>query len=817
MNRRTSLIMATLIVAIVVAAVGSFMFSFKTPTKGTYIEVSPAGIAVESGNGVSFVAALFSGGTELMGMTISWSVTQGHLNATSGTTVTFTAPNVTASTTVNVTASFAGQGAFQPNSTTVAVTVTPVEATTTTLEISPSAFEVNCGGTIALNVTLLGASNSTLTGKTIMWSISPSGAGNLSSATGASVTYTAPDVTGNTTVTIVASFGGDGQYAASSDSVRGTICATGQPSKQLTLVVVTPSNFSIQSNETQVLNAILTDGSGNVLKGKTVTWSISPSGTGSLSSGSGSSVNYTAPAVAGNTTVTIVAEFGGDDQYAASSASAQGTVTPHVGVRMVTFLRIEPTEFSMYSNGTQVFSATLTDASGNVLVGKTITWKLVFGCPTCGYGVGGGDLNSSVGTTVTYHAISVITTFILDVQASFAGDYYYQGSQNASVGSVNPQAGTKGSTSLKISPSSFAIPSNGTVVLNATLTDALGNYPEGKTITWSVSPSGAGSLSSATGTDVTYTAPSVSANTTVTITASFAGDDFYLGSNGSVTGTIMPVVAASNLYVVTFTSAQMTNVKFQGPVVVGGQIVTNITCDHADLSDFTLNHLGLNASAMNASSVELDVTYFSAFSLDSGSAVTMVGGQAEALGPLASARYANGIIYLVRMAGSEMNLTQMVAVGEDSSGSEPYIPSILSAQSAGLMGVTGITGPVNYTDAAVRVSNITVAAVTMAPFSFVHPVSYTLDRSSRTCSYENRWVLNSTGATATDLTVYTIYLKAIVHDIYLVTATGSDDITGMIPHSFYGNCALLVTSLQEHTVYFSAAELTLDSVTLSVV
>jgi len=90
---------------------------------------------------------------------------------------------------------------------------------------------------------------------------------------------------------------------------------------------------------------------------------------------------------------------------------------------------------------------------------------------------------------------------------------------------------------LSISLSSFTISSGKSTPFTATLVDTNGNPLAKKTIIWNAS---AGSLSAINGTTnsygqvtVTYTAPTVDVSTSVTITASFAGDAYY--SSGSAT------------------------------------------------------------------------------------------------------------------------------------------------------------------------------------------------------------------------------------------------------------------------------------------
>ena len=123
--------------------------------------------------------------------------------------------------------------------------------------------------------------------------------------------------------------------------------------------------------------------------------------------------------------------------------------------------------------------------------------------------------------------------------------YYFYASDGTS--SVRfPSSGTlsgptviKTPTTLSLVPSSFSVTAGGTQTLVAQLS-AGGTPLPGKTISWSAT---AGSLSATSSTTdssgratVVFTAPSYT--TTVTITASFAGDDQYEGSHASSSGSV---------------------------------------------------------------------------------------------------------------------------------------------------------------------------------------------------------------------------------------------------------------------------------------
>jgi len=105
------------------------------------------------------------------------------------------------------------------------------------------------------------------------------------------------------------------------------------------------------------------------------------------------------------------------------------------------------------------------------------------------------------------------------------------------------------STTIAISPGSFTLDSGQGTTLTATLTSD-GTPLAGKTINWAKD---AGNLSAASGTtdssgqvSITYTAPTVSTQTEVTVAASFEGDDQYQSSSGYSTGMVTAATDTDN-------------------------------------------------------------------------------------------------------------------------------------------------------------------------------------------------------------------------------------------------------------------------------
>ncbi|MEW5995252.1 MAG: hypothetical protein AB1744_12795, partial [Candidatus Zixiibacteriota bacterium] len=174
-----------------------------------------------------------------------------------------------------------------------------------------------------------------------------------------------------------------------------------------------------------------------------------------------------------------------------------------------------------------------------------------------------------------------------------------------------------------ISPTSFTLRPGGSRTLTATLTSD-GVPVAGKTITWAKT---AGSLSATSGaTDssgrvsVTYTAPS--SETTVTITASFAGDDLHKADSGISSGTIAKASTALTITPPAFTlqpgssttlTAMLTS---DGAPLAGKALAWNATSGSVAPSSGTTNSLGQAAVTYTAPSSEGSVAITASFAGD---------------------------------------------------------------------------------------------------------------------------------------------------------------------------------------------------------
>ncbi len=122
-------------------------------------------------------------------------------------------------------------------------------------------------------------------------------------------------------------------------------------------ITVAPTTASVAINGQQTFTATALDSSGNSVSGVTFTWASSASNVATINS-SGVATGV----AAGSTQITAAAN-------SVTSSAATLTVAP-----TVSSVSISPTSATVPVGGTQVFTATAKDASGNVITGVTFTW-----------------------------------------------------------------------------------------------------------------------------------------------------------------------------------------------------------------------------------------------------------------------------------------------------------------------------------------------------------------------------------------------------------------------------------------------------------
>jgi trimeric autotransporter adhesin len=211
----------------------------------------------------------------------------------------------------------------------------------------------------------------------------------------------------------------------------------------VTRVDMNPTSASVLVGKTSTLTATPKDVDGATVTGKSVAWSSSNTNVATVSSG----------VVTGVTpgTADIVAAVG----------SVQGKVTVTVMAPVAT-VEISPASPTIVIGGTSQLTATLKDASGNVLTDRTIEWK------------SDADLVASVSSSGLVTSKSV-------------GSAHITATVEGKSASVTVAVTPVPVASVAITPPTSSLIVGGTVQLSATTKDDAGNVLTGRSIGWSSS------------------------------------------------------------------------------------------------------------------------------------------------------------------------------------------------------------------------------------------------------------------------------------------------------------------------------------------
>jgi trimeric autotransporter adhesin len=365
--------------------------------------------------------------------------------------------------------------------------------------VVPAALALQVQGTQQLTAQPQDAEGRPLQDRTCTWSSSNPGTANVSNAG---------------LVTGVAA--GAASIVVSCEGVTATVpvTVTAAPPAPVASISLSPSGPSVVTGATVQLSATLKDAAGNTLTGRPVTWSSSSAGVASVSA-----AGVVTGLAAGSATVTATSE--------GRSAQAAVTVTapPPVAVASIT---LSPSAPSVVTGGTVQLAATLKDAAGNTLAGRTVTWS------------------SSSAAVASVSAAGVVTG-VAAGSATITATSEGRSAQAAITVTAPPPVAV---ASITLSPASASVAVGGTVQLSATLKDAAGNTLTGRTVTWSSSNPVAASVSAS------GLVSGASAGT-VTITASAEGRQAH--AQVAVTG-------ASNVYHVPASIAADCSVDVTGAV-----------------------------------------------------------------------------------------------------------------------------------------------------------------------------------------------------------------------------------------------------------
>jgi uncharacterized protein YjdB len=358
-------------------------------------------------------------------------------------------------------------------------TTTTTTSTVASVAVSPATPTAPVGQSVQLNAATKDGSGNSLTGKTVTWT-----SGDQSVATVSSSGLVTMKSVGSTTI------------SATSDGVTGSASATATPPPVAT-VTVSLASPTIGQGQTTQATATLTDAIGNVLTGRTITWSSSNSPVATVSS-----TGVVTAVAAGTANITATSEGKTGSAIATVSAPASTTLLaiatqPSSSAQSGTVFAQQPVVQLRDASGNHVSSpgvnVAVTIASGSGTLGGTVI------VPTNSTGTanftnlqisGSGTytlLFSVAGlTSVTSSAISVSTTSTTSTATKLA--LTTQPSSTVTSGSVLGQQ-----PSVQLQNSSSGPVSQSGVVVTASVASGTGTL--GGTTTATTNASGVATFS----------------------------------------------------------------------------------------------------------------------------------------------------------------------------------------------------------------------------------------------------------------------------------------------------------------------------------
>jgi uncharacterized protein YjdB len=293
------------------------------------VQVTPASGSIEVGQTLQLTATpKDAGGNPLSGRTVTWS--------SNNTAVATVDANGVVSGVTAGPATITATSESKSGTAEITVTELPVAS----VDVQPTSWSLEIGQTIQLTATPKDGSGNPLSGRAVAWS-----SGNTAVAT----------VDADGIVTGVGA--GIALIVAESEGQSGTAEIT-VTEAAVSSVEITPSALNIEVGQTAQLTATPRDASGNALSGRTVFWSSS------------------------NTAVATVDQTGlvtgmgaGMAVIVAESEGASGAILVEVIDAPVASVEVTPASANVDVTHTTQLSATLRDAQGNILSGRTVTWS----------------------------------------------------------------------------------------------------------------------------------------------------------------------------------------------------------------------------------------------------------------------------------------------------------------------------------------------------------------------------------------------------------------------------------------------------------
>ena len=384
--------------------------------------------------------------------------------------------------------------------------------------VAPSAGSIAVGATTQATATARDASGIVLTGRPVAWSSSDPAVATVDGSTGivtgvaagtVQISATSEGKTGSSTLQVTAPAGNPGNPGSPPPPPPPP-----PPSPVATVAVSLTSSNIVVGGSAQG-TATTKDASGNVLTGRTVTWTSSdPSIAAVSSSGLVSGV------AAGTATIT------------ATSEGKTGTASITVAPVPVATVSVSLTASSILISANAQATAITRDATGAVLTGRAIAWS---------------SSNTSVATVSSTGLVTGIAAGSATIRATSEGQ-----TGGATITITVPPPTPVATVTVALSASSIV--NGATTQATATTTDASGNVLTGRAIAWSTSNAAVATVSAsglvtgvgAGAATITATSEGKSGGATVTVTlVPVATVSVSLGASSVVIGLTIQATATA--------------------------------------------------------------------------------------------------------------------------------------------------------------------------------------------------------------------------------------------------------------------------------
>ncbi len=346
--------------------------------------VAPQTVTLQQNQAEDFLAVGFTATGDSADIAVSWTATGGTIDSSSAGKRHYGHYTSASCGTFTVTAT------SHPGnvSTAVSVTVAGCPLPVASVSVTPPTATIGVGQTAQYAAITRDAFGNPLGGRTVTWSSSNPGVATVNGA-------------GQATGVAV----GAATLTATSEGKSGTaaITVTNVP---VASVAVSPATASVPVGQTVQLTATPKDANGNSLSGRTVTWASSNTAIATVS-GSGLVTGVTA----GAATITATSE--------GKSGTSAITVTAPAPAPVAS-VTVTPAPASVPTGQTVQLTATLKDANGNTLTGRTVAWASsnTAVATVTGSGMVSGVTAGTASITATSEAVSGTSALTVTAAAS---------------------------------------------------------------------------------------------------------------------------------------------------------------------------------------------------------------------------------------------------------------------------------------------------------------------------------------------------------------------------------------------------------------